>query len=226
MATGVASPFFAAHMIKNLRMSFSQIAIYSILAGVMNLVTLPFWGKVIDRVGNRPVLAWNVGAVVTLPLLWLFATPSFLLPIWIDAILTGLFWPGLTLATFNLVLATAPEENRTAYLGMQAAAVGVFTFASSLLGGVLAKALDDFHATVGPTALPNFHLLYILSAVLRLAILPLVFHLREERAQTVAALLDLVGDKVSQRFHEGLQSGVAILRKMGGNGKIGGNGEG
>lgn len=57
MATGISSPFFGAHMIKNLHMSFSLIAVYSILAGILNLVSLPVWGKVIDRVGNRPVLA-------------------------------------------------------------------------------------------------------------------------------------------------------------------------
>jgi predicted MFS family arabinose efflux permease len=216
MATGVAGPFFAAHMIKNLHMSFTRIAIYSILAGIMNLVTQPLWGRVIDRVGNRPVLAFNLAGVVVLPLLWLLARPDRIWPIWTDATLTGIFWPGFTLASFNLILATAPERDRTAYLGMQSAAVGISTFVAALIGGLVAKSLGGFHVIFFGQTLVNFHLLFVASALGRISLLPLALGLGEERAQTVEALLDLVGDKVSQRFQEGLQSGIAIIKRIGG----------
>ncbi len=216
IATGIAGPFFAAHMIKNLHMSFTLIAVYSIIAGVMNLVTQPLWGKVIDRLGNRPVLAFNLAGVVILPLLWLLTRPDRLWPIWTDATLTGIFWPGFTLASFNLILASAPERDRTAYLGMQTAAVGIATFAASLIGGVIAKRLGSLHVAIAGQTIVNFHVLFISSAVGRMSLLPLALGLREERAQSVTALLDLVGDKVSQRFQEGLQSGVAIIRRIGG----------
>jgi MFS family permease len=216
MATGVASPFFAAHMIKNLHMSFTKIAYYSIIAGVMNLVTQPLWGKVIDRVGNRPVLAFNLAGVVILPVLWLFTAPQRLWPIWTDATLTGLFWPGFTLASFNLILATAPERDRTAYLGMQTMAIGISAFVASLIGGLVAKRLAGFHVVVLGQTLVNFHVLFAASTVSRMLLLPLALGLREERAQSVSSLLDLVGDKVSQRFQEGLQSGVAIVKRIGG----------
>jgi MFS family permease len=216
VATGISSPFFGAHMIKNLRMSFSWIAVYSIVAGILNLLSLRVWGKVIDRLGNRPVLAFCVLGVFFLPLLWLFATPANLLPIWLDAALTGLFWPGFTLASFNLVLATAPEENRTAYLGVQTMLIGVATFAASLLGGIVARALGDVHIRVLGLSLINFHLIFIASAVLRIALLPLALRLREQRAQTVGALLGLVGDQVSQRFMQGWQLGISVVRRFGG----------
>jgi MFS family permease len=216
MATGVAGPFFAAHMIKNLHMSFTRIAIYSILAGIMNLVTQPLWGRVIDRVGNRPVLAFNLGGVVVLPLLWLLARPDRIWPIWTDATLTGIFWPGFTLASFNLILATAPERDRTAYLGMQSAAVGISAFVAALIGGLIAKSLGGFHVILFGQTLVNFHVLFVASALGRISLLPLALGLGEERAQTVEALLDLVGDKVSQRFQEGLQSGIAIIKRIGG----------
>lgn len=216
MATGIAGPFFAAHMIKNLHMSFTQIAIYSILAGIMNLITQPLWGRVIDRVGNRPVLAFNLAGVVALPLLWLLTRPDRIWPIWTDATLTGVFWPGFTLASFNLILATAPERDRTAYLGMQGAAVGISTFLASLVGGFIAKGFEGFRVVLLGQPLVNFHILFVASAIGRLLLLPFALGLGEERAQTVEALLDLVGDKVSQRFQEGLQSGIAIIKRIGG----------
>ncbi len=214
-ATGIAGPFFAAHMIKNLGMSFSAIAFYSIVAGVLNLATLPLWGRVIDRVGNRPVLVVNLLGVSYLPLLWLFAGPGRLFPIWLDAGLTGLCWPGFTLALFNLVLATAPEENRTAYLGMQSLAVGISTFAASILGGLAATLLGNFHLDILGLGIVNFHVLFVLSAAARIALVPIALGLREERARPFGVLLGLAGDQVSQRFSQGWQIGVAIMRRIG-----------
>jgi MFS family permease len=215
IATGIAGPFFAAHMIKNLKMSFSAIAFYSIVAGMLNLITLPLWGKVIDRVGNRPVLVMNLIGVFYLPLLWLLAGPDRLFPIWLDAGLTGLFWPGFTLALFNLILATAPDENRTAYLGMQSMAVGLSTFAASILGGLVASRLGGLRFQLLGLTIVNFHVLFVLSAFARLALVPLALGLREERARPFGVLLGLVGDQVSQRFSQGWQIGVAIIQRIG-----------
>lgn len=213
LATGIASPFFGAHMIKNLRMPFSVIAVYSIIAGILSLSLQPLWGKVIDRIGNRPVLAFNIMGIFLLPLFWLFATPTFYLPIWVDAFLTGLFWPGFGLATFNLLLATAPEQNRTAYFAVQSVAAGAAVFVASLLGGWAATQLAGFRVVVLGQTLINFHLLFALSSLCRILLLPLAFRLREERAQPVAALLGLVGDKVFQRFNSGLGAGIMTLGK-------------
>jgi len=182
---------------------------------VLSLTTQPLWGRVIDRVGNRPVLAFGIVGVFFLPLLWLFATPTRLFPIWLDAALTGVFWPGFTLASFNFILASAPEENRTAYIGVHSSAVGLSTFLAALLGGVLANALGELHVTILGLSLINFHLLFALSSILRIALLPLALGIREEKAQTVAALLGLVGDQVSQRLYQGWQMGGAIVRRMG-----------
>lgn len=215
IATGIAGPFFGAHMIQNLGMSFSTIAIYSILAGSVNLVTQPLWGRVIDRVGNRPVLAFNLVGVFLLPLFWLLATPDRLWPIWTDAVLTGLFWPGYSLAGFNLVLATAPEENRSAYLGVQAMAVGIATFLAALAGGWAARLLSGFSAEWLGVTLVNFHILFAVSSVLRIALLPMALRLRESGARPVAALVTLVGDKVSQIANQAWQAGIATVRRMG-----------
>jgi len=110
MATAVAGPFFAAHMIKNLHMPFAVIAYYSIIAGILNFAFQPLWGRIIDRLGNKPVMIFNMLGIFSLPLFWLFTTPDFYLPIWIDAFISGLVWPGFALATFNLLLVTAPED--------------------------------------------------------------------------------------------------------------------
>jgi hypothetical protein len=215
MAIGVAGPFYVAHMIRNLKMPFSTIALYSIIAGTVTLGAQPVWGRIIDRLGNRPVLILNLCGLSCLPLLWVLATPGHALPIWIDAFLTGIFWPGFTLATFNLVLATAPEEGRTSYLGMYSLATGVFAFLASSAAGALAEALSGFHHRILGLNLVNLHLLFVLTTILRLALVPAAFGLSEERAQSVGALMDLLGDGISRRVQSGLQIGGLIIKKMG-----------
>lgn len=198
LSTSVAGPFFGAHMIKNLRMPLGIIAVYSIIAGIVNLIFQPLWGRAIDRIGNKPVLVFNMLGIFFLPLFWLFAGPDFYLPIWIDAFLTGIFWPGFGLATFNLLLLTAPERDRQSYLAVQSVCTGLSVFAASLAGGALAKWLGGVHLAFLGQSLVNFHLLFALSSLLRLAMLPLALRLPEDRAGTVGALLDLLGNKASQ----------------------------
>lgn len=214
MATAVAGPFFSAHMIKNLKMPFAVIAYYSIIAGILNIAFQPVWGKIIDRLGNKPVMIFNMLGIFSLPLFWLFTTPQFYLPIWIDAFLTGLFWPGFSLATFNLLLVTAPEENRTAYLAVQSMTTGIAIFFASLFGGWLANSLHDFRLIILGQTIINFHLLFVLSSICRISLLPLALRLKEERAQSVGKLLDMVGDKTSQRFSDALDSGVMIIKRI------------
>lgn len=214
LATSVAGPFFGAHMIKNLGMPLGVIAFYSIIAGTVNLLVQPLWGRVIDRLGNKPVLVFNMLGIFFLPLFWLFAGPGFYLPIWIDAFLTGIFWPGFGLATFNLLLISAPEGDRQPYLAVQNVATGLSVFLASLAGGALAKWMGGVHVRFLGLDLVNFHLLFALSSLLRLAILPLALRLPEERAGSVGALLDLMGNKASQAFSESLRSGVMVVRRL------------
>ncbi|MBN2381709.1 MFS transporter [bacterium] len=211
---GIGSPFYVAHMIKHLHMSFAHIALYSIVAGIFNLTTLPLWGKIIDRIGNRPVMAFNIIGVFSLPLFWLFATPSFILPIWIDALLSGLFWPGFTLAAFNLVLISSPEENRPAYLAVHSMVVGFALLIASLIAGLLATLFADFHWHFHGQHFLNFHILFLITALGRLCMFPIAIRLDEEKAQSVTTLLDLVGDKVSRTFSEVLNTSFILIRKV------------
>jgi len=210
----VAGPFFGAHMIKNLKMPYSVIALYSIVAGILNLSTQPLWGKIIDKLGNRPVLIFNLVGIFLLPLFWLFATPDFYLPIWVDAFLTGFFWPGFTLAGFNLLLLTAPEQNRTSYLSIYTVATGFAVFLASLAGGWLANALHDFKFVLMGHTLINFHLLFAFSSLARIFTLPLALKLREERSHPVGTLLNLFGDKISQNFAGGWQAGIVMVKRI------------
>lgn len=214
LVTLVSTPFWHPHMIKNLHMDGATIAIYGILSGALGLATQLAWGRLIDRFGCVPVLAICIVGVSTLPLFWLFARPDFLWAIWADALLTGLFWPGFNLASFSLNMQSAPRENRQAYLAALTVTTGVVGFLASLLGGRIATACEGFHLEFLGFTLVNYHIIFVLSAIGRIAILPLARRLHEERAHPVRVVLAVATQRASTTIIEGVQYGFERIRRI------------
>jgi hypothetical protein len=215
-ACSVSGPFYGAHMIRNLHMSMSGIAWYGVLAGSVGLLAHPLWGRIADRYGNRPVLVCNLAVVAFLPLFWFFAAPDRLAAIWIDALFTGLCWPGLNLALFNLVLGTAPAEERQGFLATQGVLVGAVHFAAATVGGFLAQAWAGFHFQAGPIPLVNYHLLFGFSVLARLALIPLAAGLHEPRAVPVRALVSGIVEaryRLADMILAGMEQTVAVIRR-------------
>lgn len=82
-AVNVSAPFFNLYLLGNLSIYVSAVTIYNSLGTGANLLMLVIWGKLADRVGNRPLLV-IVGILVALtPLLWLFGqTDAISLWVW------------------------------------------------------------------------------------------------------------------------------------------------
>ena len=201
-------------MINHLHMTLEVIAIYSIVSGIMNLFTQTLWGRIIDRAGSRPVIAFCLVGVSFLPLFWLFARPDFLWMIWADAALTGIFWPGFNLATFNLNMQSAPRENRTAYFAVISVLCGVTGFLANLLGGKLALLYRDFHYDLAGFPLNHYHIIFVISAVGRLMMLPLALQLKDEKSGPAGLTFALVGGKVEQLLAASVQQGVELVRRL------------
>ena len=222
MLAYVAAPFFVPHMMchdeegrpPGLDMPMSVIALYGVFSGAGVLLMQPLWGRIVDRVGNRPVLVFNLIGVGVLPWLWLPATKDFWLPIWIDAVLSGIFWPGFTLALFNLVLHTAPQENRTSYLAMHTLVTGFAQCAAALIGGAIAHVLHDFKVTAGGLTFTHYHVLFFLAGAGRFVLLPLALRLREDGAGSVGLFVGLCRDKAVQVVAEGWETGMTMLRRL------------
>jgi MFS family permease len=214
LVTGVASPFFVAHMIKNLEMRQSVIAIYPIAYGIVSLLVQPFWGRLVDRHGNRPVLFSTLACIVFLPLIWLPATTANLTPIWIDAVLSGFLFPGFNIASFNLLLGTADRDNRSACFAVYSLGTGLATFAAGLTGGWLAEWTAGFQWRVAGLTLLNFHLLFMLTSAGRLCLLPLAARLHDERAASVGVMITQTAGKLWLTMQENWSAGRETARRL------------
>ena len=169
LATGVSAPFFNAYGIQDLKLSFSTLALMGVVTSCVTLISQPLIGRLQDRYGDRRVLIGSVIGVVLLPLAWVVARPGLLLPLWLNAIGAGIFWPGITQGLVNLLMERAPAEGRGAYVAAYGAISGAGTLVAGLLGGALASAVGTDLGSFGPLVLNHYTLLFIISSLGRAA---------------------------------------------------------
>jgi len=213
LTSGIASPFYMVFLLKNLSLPYSTIALYSIFAGVMSLIFQLLWGRAVDKFRSKPVLTINFLCVAFLPLLWLFPTRTFLLPIWLDAALTGVFWPGVNLALFNIVLSLSDnEEIKENYFAVFTFVTGIGGFISSLVGGYIANLLKDFRLEIFGLNLINFHLLFIFATISRLLSLLFLRKVQEPKAYPTLYALEVMGDYAIRRLSYGKELFLNTIR--------------
>ena len=190
-AVGLASSYFALYMLKNLAMGFTLIALHGTSVAALRMLAAPLWGRAIDRLGPRPVLVACSFGVSIVPLLWLAATPHFLWPIALDAVISGLLWGGHGIAVFALPLASSPRHGRPFYLAAFAVAGGVAFSASTALAGALAQSLPPTVRIAGGE-FANLQLLFLLTSAARLMAAAYGARISEPGTRTVADVWRLV----------------------------------
>ncbi len=197
-AVGLSAPFYSFHMLKNLKMSFLTMALYLAAVAGMRMLAAPLWGKILDRVGAQPVLLGCSLGIGVIPLFWLFPTATFLWPLLLDVLVAGVLWGGHGLAIFALPLSVAPRKGRPFYLAAFSTAGGLAYAGASALGGGLASLLPT-EFTLGGHLWVNLHVLFLLSAVTRVAAAFLATRIIEPDARPVCSLGALVS-LMSQRL--------------------------
>lgn len=203
-AVNLSAPFFNIYLLRDLGLDVSRVTLYGALTAGANLLMLVTWGKLADRIGNRPILV-AVGLLVAVtPLFWLSTgTNSLSLFVWLPLLhlLGGGTWSALDLCSNNLQMAIAPTRQPSRYFAIAAAASGLGGALGTTVGGVLAQ----FPHLGG---LPG---LFALSAVLRLvALVPLTF-VREPRAQAEPGWLQRLSFKPRLWFENKTPTGEEKL---------------
>lgn len=188
-AVGIASSYFPVYLLKTLGWSFSNLALLAIGTAIMTLLTQPLWGRVIDRVGHKPVIKTAVIGVLPLPVIYGLATPQHTWPIWLDVVFTGIFWSAFNLAMFNMVFYSLPDKGQPMFLAVHSALTGITNFAAMIIGGWIAQSLAPVRLVFLGKELINYHFLFGLTLVLRLAAIPLLKKMEEPEAKSLGIMI-------------------------------------
>ncbi|GAB4234173.1 MAG: MFS transporter [Elainellaceae cyanobacterium] len=178
----LCAPFFNLYLLSNLALSVSWVTFYNGLGAAANLLMLLLWGKLADRIGNRPILLLDGLLVAFIPLLWL-ATDRQPISLWLWFPLLHLLGGGtgaaIDLCINNLQLEIAPVRYQTKYFAATAAIGGICGAIGCMAGGSLVQ----WSSTNGMFAA------FILSSGVRfLALLPL-FWLKEPRSYSLKQIM-------------------------------------
>ncbi|MBD2005565.1 MULTISPECIES: MFS transporter [Cyanophyceae] len=181
-AVNVSAPFFNLYLLGDLKLDVSVVTLYGSLGAGANLLMLMFWGRLADRIGNRPLMIM-VGILVALtPLLWLEAgTAPIFLWVWFPLlhIVGGGTWAAIDLCSGNLMMSVTPLRNQSIYFAVAAAVPGIT--------GAIGISVGGFVATV--TNFGGLPTVFALSAVLRLVAVLLLVFVHEQRSMPLRQLM-------------------------------------
>ena len=123
-------------MYRQLGLSVADVSVFIILNSLSAAVTMPTWGRLLARHGNKSVMA---AAILLWPaqyFIWLFLDRGnvwLLYGLWVW---NGFTWAGFTLGQFNLLLKLIPPEAKITAIGLNTAVTSIFTAIAPMLSGV------------------------------------------------------------------------------------------
>ena len=168
-AVFIAAPFFSLYMLRDLRFSYLQFTTASASAVLAQFMTLQYWGKFSDRLGNKKILEMTGLLLPFIPMLWLF-TENFY---WICLIqvAAGFVWAGFMLSMGNFVFDAVSPGKRAKCVAISNAMNAAGIFLGAFLGGKLSGFLPSSFEW-GPVTVrfaSNLPALFFISGLVRIA---------------------------------------------------------
>ncbi|MBT3285112.1 MFS transporter [Candidatus Bathyarchaeota archaeon] len=137
VGSSVGMPLFPYIMAAKLQLSVWQVAVTSITNMLAAVLSQPYVGKLLDRLGRKKILAFSRMAMASSCLIYPVAT-SWVHIAAVEAI-SGLAISSWLSAQSTYMIDIAPRKLRATYLASSMASIGVATFIGSNIGGQLVQ---------------------------------------------------------------------------------------
>ncbi len=130
-------PFIAPYMIRNVGFSEIDVSYIYFIGGLATFFVLPFFGKLADKRGNKPVFV-VMGTLAVIPILLITNLPS--VSIAIALTVTTLFFiisSGRSVPATTLVTSVVKTENRAGFMSLRSSANELALALSSMIAGAI-----------------------------------------------------------------------------------------
>ena len=136
---GIAGPFYATYMLRDLKIPFLGLGILTSISTVTMLASSPFWGRIVDRYGCRPVLIACTSVLIPMPLAW----------IWMDSaravyfisptlnLFGGFVIAGISVALSTLIYKVTPSAGRSMQFAVYSVTILLLVAPMPTIGGHL-----------------------------------------------------------------------------------------
>ncbi len=134
-------------------------------------LTSSFWGAMIKRYGNRPVIRLCSLGMALVPLGYITAQSETWFILAIITFFSGMMAAGVELTNVNQITGLAPHVPRSTMAAIFSITAGLSMAGASLLGGQLVHALkwvDDMDFTLLGLPIVNYHLLWGIALLIRI----------------------------------------------------------
>lgn len=175
--------FDVANM-SNIRANFLLMTCPMLVA----MFAVPFWGRMIDRLGRKPVAMIATTFVIHGGILWVVIREGSVMPAYLGILVAAFAWPGVELASYNILLGLVRQEKgggrNTAYVALNSVVVATAGTLSGLFGGLLAGWLKDWRGDFLGLPMTYHCILFLMSMFFRIFALLSLRGIEDPRAFT------------------------------------------
>lgn len=180
-AANCFGPFYHVFMFEQIGFSAFDVGVLSTLSQLGGVLSLPAWGPLLDRYGNKAVMTVSLILWQVQNFLWCFIVPEnsgLLYAMWLWG---GITSAGFVLGQFTILLRLIPLEAKNLAIGVNLAVISLFAAIAPIIGGaVLTWALGRWS---DPFAV--YHWCFVLQPVLALGGCALLLRVHEPQASSL-----------------------------------------
>lgn len=199
---GVSGPLSWLFVLEHLSLPKTTTSLLLNILPLLGIaISSRFWGGVIKRHGNRPVVRICSLGLTAVPIAFMTAQTNSWLWLGVVTFLSGIAACGIELTNHNRITGLAPHIPRGTMAALFSITAGTSMAVASMVGGQIAHSLSwlgEKHYEIFGVPVVNYHVLFALSMVIRLINTTFVAPRMCEPAST--GTLDTVKEIVPEMF--------------------------
>lgn len=136
-AISLIGPFFSVYLLNDLGLK-TDYFLYTLIissSAIASLISMPYWGKILDKFGTIKILKVTGLLAVFFPLTLIFVRDPYLLIF--TELLSGVIFSGFNLCLANFIFEFFKAEKIIKYASFQAVLFGTATFFGIILSGYI-----------------------------------------------------------------------------------------